>query len=85
MNEKRKATRDYMNGKLLTPEKAKADELAYAVKFLLQNKKLPSEILLALHNMLRQLEDTKTNLSKKVLRSMESKIGRISSEYGRGR
>ena len=70
---------------MLSPEKDKADELACAIKFLLQNKRLPSEILSALSNMLRQLEDTKVNLSKKVLRSMESKISRISREYGRGR
>ena len=65
----------------MTPEQEKADDLACAVKFLLQKKALPSEIVLMLYNMLRQLEDTKNTLPKKILRSMTAKIERISEEY----
>ena len=81
MNEKRKQHSDYINNKFMTPEQEKADDLACAIKFLLQKKALPSEIVAMLYNMLRQLEDTKTTLPKKILRSMATKIERISDEY----
>ena len=81
MNEKRKQHSDYINNKFMTPEQEKADDLACAIKFLLQEKALPSGIVMMLNNMLRQLEDTKTTLPKKILRSIAAKIERISEEY----
>lgn len=81
MNEKRKQHRDYINNIFMTPEQEKADDLACAIKFLLQKKALPSEIVVMLDNMLRQLEDTKTTLPKKILRSIAAKIERIQDEY----
>ena len=81
MNEKRKQHSDYINNKFMTAEQEKADDLACAIKFLLQKKALPSEIVQMLYNMLRQLENTKTTLPKKILRSIEAKIERISKEY----
>jgi len=81
MNEKRKIHSDYINNKFLTPEKEKADELACAIKFLLQQTKLPSDVASALYKMLRQLEDDKTGNPKKILRSIAAKIERIEQEY----
>ena len=80
MNEKRKQHSDYINNKFMTPEQEKADYLAASIKFLMQRKKLPSEILISLSNMLRQLED-KNIPPKKILSSIEAKIKRISEEY----
>ena len=65
----------------MTPEQEKADDLACAIKFLLQKRALPSKIVQMLYNMLHQLEDTKNTIPKKILRSMEAKIGRINEEY----
>lgn len=81
MNEKRKQHSDYINNKFMTPEQEKADDLACAIKFLLQKRALPSKIVQMLYNMLHQLEDTKNTIPKKILRSMEAKIGRINEEY----
>ena len=81
MNEKRKLHSDYINNRFMTAEQEKADDLACAIKFLLQKRALPYDIVQMLYNMLRQLEDTKTTLPKKILRSIEAKIGRISEEY----
>jgi len=81
MNEKRKQHSDYINNKLMTAEQEKADDLACAIKFLLQKRALPSKIVQMLYNMLRQLEDTKNKLPKKILRSIEAKIGRIQAEH----
>lgn len=81
MNEKRKLHSDYINNRFMTPEQEKADDLACAIKFLLQKKALPREIVLALSNMLRQLEDTKNTPPKKILRSIAAKIERINIEY----
>ncbi len=80
MNEKRKQHRDYINNKGMTAEQEKADHLAASIKFLMQRKKLPSEISISLYNMLRQLEDKNTP-PKKILRSIEAKIERIREEY----
>ncbi len=82
MNEKRKLHSDYVNNKGMTAEQEKADYLAASVKFLLQRKKLPNEILITLNNMLRQLEDKNTP-PKKILRSIEAKLARITKEYSR--
>lgn len=81
MNEKRKQHSDYINNKFMTAEQEKADDLACAIKFLLQKRALPSKIVQMLHNMLHQLEDTKNTIPKKILRSMEAKIGRIQAEH----
>ncbi len=81
MNEKRKQHSDYINNKFMTPEQEKADDLACAIKFLLQKRALPSKIVQMLHNMLHQLENTKTTLPKKILRSIAAKIERINDEY----
>lgn len=81
MNEKRKQHRDYINNIFMTPEQEKADDLACAIKFLMQSRALPTEIIRMLNNMLQQLEDTKNTIPKKILRSIEAKIGRIQDEY----
>ena len=81
MNEKRKQHSDYINNKFMTAEQEKADELACTIKFLLQKRALPSETVKMLYNMLQQLENTKNTIPKKILRSMEAKIGRIQDEY----
>ena len=85
MNEKRKLHSDYINNKFMTPEQEKADELACAIKFLMQRTALPSKIVKMLSNMLQQLENTKNTIPKKILRSIEAKIERISDEYQNGR
>lgn len=85
MNEKRKLHSDYINNRFMTPEQEKADELACAIKFLMQKKVLPVKIARMLCNMLQQLENTKNTLPKKILRSIEAKIERISKEYQNGR
>ena len=81
MNEKRKLHSDYINNRFMTPEQEKADDLACAIKFLMQKRALPVDIVKMLYNMLRQLEDTKNTPPKKILRSMATKIERISAEY----
>ncbi|GEM_PF-6402656 len=80
MNEKRKAHKDYINNRFVTPEMECVDSLACAIKFLLQKKKLPYKIVLTLNNMLRQLED-KNLPPKKILRSIAAKIARITEEH----
>lgn len=85
MNEKRKLHSDYINNKFMTPEQEKADDLACAIKFLMQRRALPSKIVKMLSNMLQQLENTKNTIPKKILRSIEAKIERISKEYQNGR
>ena len=81
MNEKRKLHSDYINNRFMTAEQEKADDLACAIKFLLQKRALPSEVVQMLYNMLQQLENTKNTIPKKILRSIEAKIGRIQAEY----
>ena len=81
MNEKRKLHSDYINNRFMTAEQEKADDLACAIKFLMQRIALPTEIIRMLYNMLQQLENTKNTIPKKILRSMEAKIERISKEY----
>lgn len=85
MNEKRKLHSDFINDKLVTREREWASDLAAQVNMLIRTPGIPSDILVTLYNMLKQLEDNKSTQPKSILRSLEKKIRNIKEQYGRRR
>ncbi len=68
---------------VVSDSKRTADELCAEISNFLHNKNLNVADLIYLKNMLKQLNQQKSNMPNKVLRSIEKKLQNLQQQYQR--
>lgn len=82
MNEQKKSYNDYMNPNI-SEQKQNATDLAAQISYFIHHTTVKADEWILLDRMLKQLNKQKFNLSRKVLRSMQTKFENIKENYQR--
>ena len=82
MNEQKKSYNDYMNPNV-SEQKQNAADLAAQISYFIHHNTIKPDEWILLDKMLKQLNKQKFNLSRKVLRSMQTKFENIKENYQR--
>lgn len=82
MNEAKKSYNDFMN-KTVSEQKSDALDLSMRIGCLMRTVELNAHDFVLLEKMLKQLNQNRANLPRKVLRSMENKLAVIQQKYQR--